>query len=157
MADEGNGNLLDVNTPANKYAGLEKWVFDGTTWNLAYTLQNGLDLGVNYTVSGTARDGSVGSYTTATGGLRNLTGRVNDDGAVEIFATTSTVSTSGDQGADPNKLVKITDKLHATTLPDDESFRTLKTAEYGEVLRGVALVNEEFKLAKEHDRDGDNE
>jgi len=157
VADEGNGNLFDVNTPANKYAGLEKWVFDGTTWNLAYTLQNGLDLGVNYTVSGTARDGSVGSYTTATGGLRNLTGRVNDDGAVEIFATTSTVSTSGDQGADPNKLVKITDKLHATTLPDDESFRTLKTAEYGEVLRGVALVNEEFKLAKERDRDGDNE
>ena len=76
---------------------------------------------------------------------------------VEIFATTSTVSTSGDQGADPNKLVKITDKLHATTLPDDESFRTLKTSEYGEVFRGVALVNEEFKLAKEHDKDGDNE
>jgi hypothetical protein len=151
VADEGNGNLSDVGTPANRFAGLEKWTFDGTTWNLAYTLQNGLDLGVNYTVSGTAPDGSSGSYTIATDGLRNLTGRVNGDGTVDLFAITSTVSKSGDQGADPNKLVKITDKLHAVTLPSNESFTTLKTAEYGEVLRGVALVNNEFngfKLAK---------
>jgi hypothetical protein len=37
----------------------------------------------------------------ATDGCRNLTGRVRENGTVEIFAVTSTVSASGDQGADP--------------------------------------------------------
>ena len=37
----------------------------------------------------------------ATDGLRNITGRVNRDGTVSIWAITSTVSGSGDQGADP--------------------------------------------------------
>ena len=146
VADEGDGNAADAISPAaNIYAGLEKWTFNGTTWNLAYTLQNGLTLGKNYTVSGTAPDGSSGDYATATAGLRNLTGRVNGNGTVDLYAITSTVSASGDQGADPNKLVMITDKLKAVTLPGNESFSTLQTAEYGQVLRGVALVNNEFK------------
>ena len=56
VADEGAGdNTYDSTTntyinstaSAQPEAGLEKWVFDATTqqWNLAYTLQNGLDLG----------------------------------------------------------------------------------------------------------------
>ncbi len=45
----------------------------------------------------------------ATDGLRNITGRVNPNGTVTIYAITSTVSGGGDQGADPNKLVAITD------------------------------------------------
>ena len=45
------------------------------------------------------------------------------DGTVTIWAITSTVSGNGDQGADPNKLVAITDGLGATTLPA-ESFAT---------------------------------
>src|SRR5208282_419519 len=61
VADEGNGNIGTVDT-INPYddaltqngnpGGLEKWVFDGTSWNLAYTLTNGLGLGVPYTVAG---------------------------------------------------------------------------------------------------------
>jgi hypothetical protein len=54
------------------------------------------------------------------------------------YATTSTISGSGDQGADPNKLVVVTDQLSATTLPTWERFFTLRTAGFGEVLRGVA-------------------
>ena len=53
----------------------------------------------------------------ATDGLRNITGQVNRDGTVTIWAVTSTVSGGGDQGADPNQLVSVTDKLGATTLP----------------------------------------
>jgi hypothetical protein len=63
---------------------------------------------------------------------------VNGDGTVTIYAITSTISGSGDQGADPNQLVAITDKLNATTLPTTESFTMLKAVGYGEVLRGVS-------------------
>jgi hypothetical protein len=130
VADEGDGMAGDAATSA--FAGLEKWIFDGSIWHLAYTLQNGLDLGVDYT---------VGSYfPTATDGLRNITGRINGDGTVTIFGITSTVSASGDQGADPNRLVAITDLLEATSLPESESFTTLETAGFGEVLRGVSFA-----------------
>ena len=39
-----------------------------------------------------------------------------------------------------NKLVAITDNVAATTLPAGESFRTLRTARFAEVLRGVSLT-----------------
>jgi len=79
-------------------------------------------------------------WSPATDGLRNLTGRVNRDGTARIWAITSTVSGSGDQGADPNKLVMITDNLSATSLPAGESFTTLRTARFAEVLRGVSFT-----------------
>jgi hypothetical protein len=66
---------------------------------------------------------------------------------VTLYAITSTVSTNGDQGADPNKLVKVSDRLDATTLPtggeDDERvghFVTIRSAKAGEVFRGVAFA-----------------
>ena len=78
----------------------------------------------------------------ATDGLRNITGIVNREGTATIYAITSTISGSGDQGADPNKLVMITDQLSATGLtpPAAKSFTTLRTAAYGEVLRGVSFT-----------------
>ena len=96
----------------NPNAGLQKWTLSAGTWHLAYTLQKGLGLGVQYGVSDLAS-----SLNPATDGLRNLTGKVNPDGTVTIFAITSTISASGDQGADPNRLVTITDRLAATSLP----------------------------------------
>ncbi len=154
VADEGSGNVgtavtgfYDPATPAqNPTAGLQKWMFDGTQWVLAYTLTNGLDLGVPYTVPGYPtglNDGPGGSgfpWAPATDGLRNITGTVNFFGTATIYAITSTISGSGDQGSDPNKLVAITDDLNATTLPAWERFFTLKSAGYGEVLRGVAFT-----------------
>lgn len=62
------------------------------------------------------------------------------DGTVSIWAVTSTVSGSGDQGADPNKLVEITDKLGATSLPADESFQSVRTAVLGQLYRGVSFT-----------------
>jgi hypothetical protein len=50
------------------------------------------------------------------------------------------VSGSGDQGADPNKLVSITDNPDATTLPANEAFSTVDSAGNGEVLRGVSFT-----------------
>ena len=73
-------------------------------------------------------------------GLRNITGRVNGDGTATTWAITSTVSGSGDQGADPNQLVTITDQISATTLPAAESFTVVRSAGFGEVLRGISFT-----------------
>jgi hypothetical protein len=179
VADEGTGYAggLDLysQAAAQTTAGLQKWVF-GTPvagqWNLAYTLNKGLGLGVPYTVTGyptgmnlatcvvgknapnpnncpvsktlsskspflySAPDGLP--WSPAADGLRNITGVVNSDGTATIYGVTSTISGNGDQGADPNQLVAITDNLSATTLPSTETFSVLKTAAYGEVLRGVS-------------------
>ena len=152
MADEGAGDNT-YSTTSNTYtaaaasttAGLQKWVFNSSSgsWQLAYTLQNGLNLGVPYTVpSYPTGTNSVTSlpWAPAVDGLRNLTGQVNADGTVTLYAATSTVSGNGDQGADPNALVSITDNLAATSLPASENFNTLMTPTYGQVIRGVALV-----------------
>jgi hypothetical protein len=150
VADEGNGETEYSSTTgsytgaaAQPTAGLQKWVFNGQTWSLAYTLQAGLDLGEPYSVPGyPSGDNSLTGlpWAPATDGLRNIIGRVNGDGAATIWATTSTVSGDGDQGADPNKVVAITDNLAATAPPAAESFTTVRAAGYGEVLRGVSFT-----------------
>ena len=76
----------------------------------------------------------------ATDGLRNLTGRVNRDGSVTIWAVTSTVSGNGDQGADPNKLVTVTDDPSAAAAAPGESFTVIRAAGFGGVLRGVSFT-----------------
>jgi len=150
VADEGNGDATFdpasgtyASAAAGTGAGLQKWVFDGVAWRLAYTLQAGLDLGQPYTVPGypTGENAATGlPWTPATDGLRNITGRVSKDGSATIWGITSTVSGNGDQGADPNKLVAIQDRLDATAPDPGEAFQTLRTAGAGEVLRGVSLT-----------------
>ena len=98
VADEGDGSAANAATSAA--AGLQKWVLVDGTWQMVYVLQNGLDLGKPYAVPN-----HPAALNPATDGLRNITGRVNGDGSVTIWATTSTISGSGDQGADPNKLL----------------------------------------------------
>jgi hypothetical protein len=65
----------------------------------------------------------------------------NDDGTVTIYAITSTVSANGDTGADPNKLVKVTDRVSDTTLPNGRDglgrFTIVRSAQAGEVFRGI--------------------
>ena len=149
VADEGNGDNTFAATgtytkaAAQTTAGLQKWVFAAGTWTLAYTLQAGLNLGQAYTVAGypTGTNPATGlPWSPASDGLRNVTGRLNRDGTASIWAVTSTVSGNGDQGADPNKVVAITDDLHATTRPSSESFSTIEAADFGEVLRGVSFT-----------------
>ena len=154
VADEGNGTVgktLDTfynAAAAQTTAGLQKWVLVSGTWKLAYTLTSGLNLGVPYVVPGyptgnnSGNGGSGFPWAPATDGIRNITGVVNADGTATIYGITSTVSGSGDQGADPNMLVAITDSLGAVgpTAPAGESFTTLKAAGNGEVLRGVSFA-----------------
>jgi hypothetical protein len=151
VADEGDGfaddSTLYTHAAAQTTAGLQKWIFNKTTntWNLAYTLTNGLQLGVPYTVHGyPAGNNSATSlpWSSATDGLRNMEGRVNRDGTATIWAITSTVSGGGDTGADPNRLVAINDHLSNTnaTVAAKERFSIVRQAGFAEVLRGVAFA-----------------
>ena len=135
VADEGDGKVADAGI--STLAGLQKWSLVNGSWTLDYVLQNGLNLGVQYGVAN-----YPSSLNPATAGLRNLTGRVNADGTATIWAVTSTVSANGDQGADPNLLVTITDNLANTSsaAAAGEQFTVIKAAGYGEVLRGVSFT-----------------
>ena len=57
-----------------------------------------------------------------------------------IWGITSTVSGNGDQGADPDKLVSITDPLAASAAEPQERFHTVRRADYGELFRGVSFT-----------------
>jgi hypothetical protein len=154
VADEGSGDntystttgqYTNATAAAQPAAGLEKWVFDSAAgqWKLAYTVQNGLNLGQPYTIPGypTGNNAATGlPWSPATDGLRALTGSVNRDGIATIYAVTSTVSGGGDQGADPDKLVATVDRLDATTPYPWESFVTVRTAQLGQILRGVSFT-----------------
>ena len=150
----GQSNVADDATLA--MAGIQKWSLVNGTWQLLYVLQDGLDIGVPYNV-----ENYPTSLNPATDGCRNLTGRVHH-GRVTLFAVTSTISQNGDQGADPNKLVKVTDRLEATTLPTGDGdndgddrlghFVTIRAAQAGEVLRGVTFAPKEHGDDEHHDR-----
>jgi hypothetical protein len=153
-----NGNVSTATTQAT--AGVQKWRLTNGVWNMLYVLQDGLNIGVPYSVAN-----YPSALNPATDGCRNITGRKNYDGTVTIFAVTSTVSASGDQGADPNKLVKVRDLLEATRLPKGDGdndrddrlghFVTIRAAKAGEVLRGVAFAprerDEDDRGDREHD------
>lgn len=132
-----NGNVADTQSQAT--AGLQKYRLISGTWVLQYILQDGLNIGVPYSIPW-----YPAALNPATGGCRNIAGRHNDDGTVTIFAITSTISANGDTGADPNKLVKVTDRVSDTTLStrDDHlgHFWTIRSAQAREVFRGVALA-----------------
>jgi len=156
VADEGTGLYSDLATDSNgqNYAGLEKWSLIGGSWVMDYNLTNGLNIGQAYDVSGTS-GGVSGTYQTITDGLRNITGKVNTNGTVTIYAITSTVDkypgvatngivTAFDEGCDPNQLDAVTDTLADTNASQisGEEFTNLETAQYGQVLRGVSFTPE---------------
>ena len=111
----------------------------GGVWQLDYVLTEGLIGQADTNLSGD--DGPYPDVTTV--GLRNLTGVVNGD-QVTLWATTSTSSAATDNGADPNKVVEITDQVSATTMTGAvpaESFSTVVGPTYGTVYRGVVFVD----------------
>jgi hypothetical protein len=140
VADEGYANLdAGGNLLPDPLAGLEKWSLINGAWKFDYTLSAGLDL---YT----ARKVNGYPVPTCTTGIRNLTGRVNRDGTVTVYAITAQYSTVSSGGPDPTRLVAVTDVLSATAPPKGnrarslEKFITLQESRGGEVFRGVALA-----------------
>jgi hypothetical protein len=162
VADEGDGFASDTtlytHAAAQTTAGIQKWIFNSSTktWSLAYTLQTGLELGIPYTVNHYPTGNNATTklpWAPATDGIRNLTGAVDHDGKATIYGITSTVSGNGDQGADPNRLVAVTDVLSNTDTAKaaKENFTIVRKAEFAEVLRGVA-----FTPSKGDDNDRDD-
>jgi hypothetical protein len=142
VADEGSGAATDFGSaPTTQAGGLDKYSLVNGTWTLDYELKGTL-IGSTYTVNGT---GSLAgdSLTTTVDGLRNLTGKVNADGTVTLYAVTSTEgSVLGDSGADPNQIVAINDNLAAKSSSQvgGENFNVLDTAALGQVYRGVDVA-----------------
>ena len=137
VSPAANGNVADAQSLAT--AGLQKWRLINGTWVMQYVLQDGLNIGLPYSI-----DDYPSSLNPATGGCRNIAGLHNFDGTVTIFAITSTISANGDTGADPNKVVKVTDRVSDSTLPSGKDylghFFIIRSAKAREVLRGVALA-----------------
>jgi len=112
--NDSNGSLLGD-------GGLQKWIFSGGSWTLAYTLSAGLNLVANTSASGTT-------------GLLGLTGHVVGN-SVELFATNYTI---GD--TDQTWLYGISDLLSATTRPAGEQFTALAAAPKDSTFKGVAFA-----------------
>lgn len=148
VADSGNGTDTYSDgsytaAAAQNLAGIQKWSLVDGTWTYDYTLNSGLGLGVPYTVAGlpSGTNSVTGTpWTPAVDGIRNFTGKVNADGSVTLYGVTTSIGGVSDYGADPNKLVTVTDKVSATSEPANEQYTTLQTAAAGDVLRGVSFT-----------------
>ena len=148
VADEGDGNLADVRRSTSCRACRSGCSIASARGPCSTRCRPGLASArpIRSRATPRTRTGinlATGSpWAPVTDGLRNITGRVNGDGTVTIWGITSTVSGNGDQGADPNQLVAITDDLTKAgpTPPAGESFVTVRAAAFGEVLRGVSFT-----------------
>jgi autotransporter passenger strand-loop-strand repeat protein len=111
--------------------GLQKWTYNSATgtWQLDYTLTDGLNL-----VSNSNKDGSSG--------LIGLTGTVLTNGTVLLYTTNETLA-----DLDQTYLYDIVDTLSATTLPVNEVFNTLVVAAPDTNIRGVAFAPSSSMLA----------
>jgi hypothetical protein len=167
VADEGDGfagdTTLYTHASAQTTAGIQKWIFNSSTktWGVAYTLQTNLELGVPYTVNKYPTGNNASTklpWAPTTDGIRNITGTIDSDGKATIYGITSTVSGSGDQGADPNRLVAVTDVLSNTdaTKAATEKFTIVRKAEFAEVLRGVSFAPSQ-QDGDDHDDHGDHD
>lgn len=132
VADEGDGAAIGASGKVTTFAGLSEYKLVSGTWTNVGTFQKGLLDQAVYTAGL--------PWNIQTDGLRNLTGKVNGDGSITLYATTSTVSndTSHDLGADPNQLVSIT--INASSTPTNTSFSVLQSAPAGQRLGGVLLL-----------------
>jgi hypothetical protein len=104
-------------------AGVEKWVYNGTSWTQAYKLF----------------DASITGLT----GYRGLAGQLDasNNGTVALFATGSD-GTSANGNGTFSVLEQITDNLSATSLPASDTYMTLASMSVtnGLAFRGVALA-----------------
>jgi hypothetical protein len=132
VADSGAPKNGSANAAQLGEGGLQKWVFNGTTWTMVYDLASGLNL-VN---NANANAGTGGPTAPGVTGLFGLTGEVVGDN-VELFATSY-----GLNELSPSYLYEITDTLADTTIAqaNGESFSTLYAAPDSTSIRGVAFA-----------------
>lgn len=141
VADEGYPNTdASGNLIPDPLAGLQKWSLMNGAWQLDYVITDGLNLLQPVNVPGYPAP-------TYTYGLRNLTGKVNEDDTVTIYAITSQYSIFSSGEPDPTNLVVVTDRISDTKLSTGrhhklDHFVTLQNSGYGQVFRGVALAPE---------------
>jgi hypothetical protein len=127
--------VADTGSPKNDSAtsligdgGLQKWIFSGGRWSLAYTLYLGLNLVENSTTNP--------NNTTGTTGLYGLTGTVSGN-TVMLYATNYTIA-----DLDPTFLYGITDNLSYATASQasSETFTELAAAPLDSNFKGVSFA-----------------
>ncbi len=91
-----NGNVADAVTLAT--AGVQKWSLANGAWHLVYVLQDGLNIGLRYS----ARNYPAAINPATTAAATSLAASTATAPS-PVYAVTSTISASGDQGADPNR------------------------------------------------------
>jgi hypothetical protein len=118
----GDATTLYVtdDSPSATVGGVQKWMFDGTNWNLKYRMFT---------------DGTLNF------GARGLAGRPDGLGNFILYTTTN----EGTNGSN-NRLMTIADPLSATTL-GSQVFTQLATAGANFAFRGVDIVPEPGSLA----------
>jgi hypothetical protein len=106
--------------------GIQKWVYNGSSWNLQYTFAN-----PSYFVSPTTASSASSGET----GFEAITGKVSGN-SVQLFAVSYT---AGDDN--PNGLFAITDPLNATST-SGQNFTEIETASGNGsiVFKGVTLA-----------------
>jgi hypothetical protein len=131
VADSGQPKNGSSGAAALGEGGLQKWSLVGGVWVLDYDLYSGLGL-----VSNTTANSATPTAPGVTG-LLGLTGQVESNGTVELFATSY-----GLNELSPSYLYEITDTLADTTYASasGESFTTLYSAPTGTDIRGVAFA-----------------
>ncbi len=130
IADSGSPKNGSAGAAQIGEGGLQKWSFINNVWTLDYVIYNGLSLVNNNTASTT--DPTAAGVT----GLFGLTGQVESDGTVELFATSY-----GLNELSSSYLYEVTDTLSNTTpVGTNETFTTLYSAPSGTLIRGVSFA-----------------
>ncbi len=118
VADTGDPKALGTGD-----GGIQKWVYNGSAWTLAYTLTN-----PNFVAPNLATSAAHGET-----GFAGLTLRLDGNGNADIYAVSYTAA-----DADPNGLYGIVDNLGAATLPTGLNAESFVELAAGAGLNGSA-------------------
>ena len=131
VADSGAPKSGTADAAGLGEGGLQKWSLNGGSWVLDYDIYGGLNLVDNATANAATPTGN------GVTGLFGLTGQVEGDGTVELFATSY-----GLNELSQSYLYEVTDTLSNTlaSVGSAETFNTLYTAAAGTDIRGVAFA-----------------
>lgn len=127
FADANTLYVADDRTTVGGVGGLQKWVNNAGTWSRLWSL-NLLNEDAN------------ASTTALTVGIRGLTGQVQADGSVSLFAITTNFNSTALGLAGVNSLVSFSDLLTGTTLASGTQFNLLDTSAQNTTFRGVDII-----------------